>query len=62
MEKISAWWKRRNSLSYILGICPIFSIMSPEMGENDMLKFIKSGLGIDRGDSFLSEIAGKLKI
>lgn len=61
-EKISAWWKRRNSLSYILGICPIFSLMSPEMGENDILEFIKSGLGIDKGDSFLSEIVGKLKI
>ena len=62
VEKISTWWKRRNSLSYILGICPIFSIMSPEMGENDMLAFIKSGLGIDKGNGFLSELIGKLKI
>ncbi|OGL40040.1 MAG: hypothetical protein A3C43_00715 [Candidatus Schekmanbacteria bacterium RIFCSPHIGHO2_02_FULL_38_11] len=61
-EKNSSWWKRRNSLSYILGICPIFSLMSPEMGENDMLEFIKSGLDIDRGEGFLDETVGKLKI
>jgi len=61
-EKISIWWKKRNAIFYILGICPIFSLMTPEIEENNLLEFLRLGIGIDKNEGFLGEIAEKLKI
>ena len=60
-EKNSVWWKKRNAIFYILGICPIFSLMTPEIEENNLLEFIRLGTGIDKEKGFLDKIVGKLK-
>ena len=60
-DKISSWWKKRNALFYILGICPIFSLIAPEIDEDTLLELIKLGAGIEKEKGFLDKIAGKLK-
>lgn len=44
------WWIRRQSLSYILGICPIFALTSPEMSEEKMVELIKCSADWDNFD------------
>jgi aldehyde:ferredoxin oxidoreductase len=59
--EISSWWKKRNAIFYILGVCPVFSLMTPEIGEEALLEFLKLGTGIDKEKGFLDKLIGKLK-
>jgi aldehyde:ferredoxin oxidoreductase len=55
------WWIRRQSLSYILGICPIFSLTSPEMSEEKLVELVKSSADWDNFDvKKLQEVVGQL--
>jgi len=55
------WWIRRQSLSYILGICPIFSLTSPEMSEEKLVELVKSSTDWDEFDlKKLQEVVGQL--
>ncbi|KPJ59254.1 MAG: hypothetical protein AMJ42_02160, partial [Deltaproteobacteria bacterium DG_8] len=55
------WWIRRQSLSYILGICPIFSLTSPEMSEEKLVGLIKCSADWDDFDlKKLQEVTAQL--
>ncbi len=55
------WWIRRQSLSYILGICPVFSLTSPEMSEEKLVELIKSSADWDDFDiNKLQEVVGQM--
>jgi len=55
------WWIRRQSLSYILGICPIFSLTSPEMSEEKLVELVKCSADWDDFDvKKLQEVVGQL--
>ena len=55
------WWIRRQSLSYILGICPIFSLTSPEISEEKLVELVKSSADWDEFDlKKLQEVVGQL--
>jgi len=40
-----AWWLKRQSLAYLLGICPIFALTSPELREQKLAELISCSLG-----------------
>ena len=44
------WWIRRQSLSYILGICPIFALTSPELNEEKLVELVQSSADWDDFD------------
>jgi len=46
-EQILAWWERRQAISMIFGIQPMFSLMCPELTEENMLELASMGTGID---------------
>ena len=55
------WWIRRQSLSYILGICPIFFLTSPEVSEEKLVDLIKTSAEWDDFDEKkLQEVVGQL--
>ena len=55
------WWIRRQSLSYILGICPIFLLASPEVSEGKLVELVKSAAEWDDFDEKkLQEVVGQL--
>lgn len=55
------WWIRRQSLSYILGICPIFALASPEVSEEKLVELIKSSADWDDFDiNKLQEVVNQL--
>ena len=55
------WWIRRQSLSYITGICPIFSLTSPEIGEEKLVELVRSSADWDDFNlEKLREVAGQL--
>ncbi len=55
------WWIRRQSLSYILGICPIFFLASPEMGEEKLVELVKTSADWnDFSVNTLQEVTGQL--
>mgnify|MGYP001549259317 CR=1 FL=1 len=37
----AAWWVKRQALAYVLGICPIFALTSPEVNEERLTELIK---------------------
>jgi aldehyde:ferredoxin oxidoreductase len=41
------WWLRRQALAYTLGICPIFTLVSPEMSEERLAELIASSAAWD---------------
>jgi aldehyde:ferredoxin oxidoreductase len=54
------WWLKRQAISYIAGICPLHSIMSPKLSSEKMAEFISLSLGIELSSSDLEEIAKKV--
>ena len=55
------WWIRRQSLSYILGICPIFLLTSPEVSEEKLVELVKASAEWDDFDKKkLQETVGQL--
>lgn len=41
------WWNRRNALAYVAGICPIFTLMAPELDEERIIDALKAGTELD---------------
>ena len=37
----AAWWIQRQALAYVLGLCPIFALTSPEVNEGQLTELIK---------------------
>jgi hypothetical protein len=37
----AAWWMKRQALAYVLGLCPIFALTSPEVSEERLTELIK---------------------
>lgn len=55
------WWIQRQSLSYILGICPVFSLTSPEMSEEKLVELVKSSTDWDGFDlKKLQEVSSQM--
>ncbi|MBU0465842.1 MAG: hypothetical protein KKD21_12955 [Proteobacteria bacterium] len=46
-DEIMAWWERRQAVSMIFGIQPIFSLMCPELTEENMLELASLGTGLE---------------
>jgi aldehyde:ferredoxin oxidoreductase len=46
-EEIMAWWERRQAVSMIFGIQPIFFLMCPELTEENLLEFASIGTDLD---------------
>jgi len=55
------WWIRRQALSYIVGICPIFLLTSPEVSEEKLVGLVKvSAEWDDFDEKKLQETVGQL--
>ena len=46
-DEIMAWWERRQAVSMIFGIQPMFALMCPELTEKNMLELALMGTGIE---------------
>lgn len=46
-DEIKAWWERRQAVSMIFGIQPIFSLMCPELTEESMLELASLGTELE---------------
>ncbi|MBC8440134.1 MAG: hypothetical protein H8D87_10655 [Deltaproteobacteria bacterium] len=46
-DEIMTWWERRQAVSMIFGIQPLFSLMSPELTEESMLELANLGTGLE---------------
>lgn len=50
------WWKRRNTMAYNLGICPILAVLSPELEAEVLSELIELGTGIEMDEEMFSNI------
>ncbi len=55
-ETDDAWWRRRQAVSYIFGIDPIFSIMAPEMTEDKLIEAVNLGMDLEISADILEEV------
>ncbi|WP_457553910.1 aldehyde ferredoxin oxidoreductase N-terminal domain-containing protein [Desulfobacula sp.] len=55
-DEILAWWERRQAVSMIFGIQPIFSLMCPELNEENMLELASLGTGLDLTQEILDAV------
>jgi aldehyde:ferredoxin oxidoreductase len=55
-ETDDAWWRRRQAVSYIFGIDPIFSIMAPEITEEKLIEAVNLGTDMDISADTLEEV------
>ncbi len=55
-EQIETWWERRQAVSMIFGIQPIFSLMSPELTEENMLEMASMGTELDLTQEILDSV------
>ena len=46
-DEIMAWWERRQAVSMIFGIQPLFALMCPELTEENMLELAGLGTGLE---------------
>lgn len=46
-DEITAWWERRQAVSMIFGIQPLFSLMCPEITEENMLELASLGTDLE---------------
>ena len=46
-DEITAWWERRQAVSMIFGIQPIFCLMCPELTEENMLELASIGTDLE---------------
>ena len=51
-----AWWRRRQALSYIFGIHPIFALMAPELSEEKLLELAGIGTGMEFTGDLLEQV------
>lgn len=55
-EQMPAWWERRQAVSMIFGIQPMFSLMSPELTEENMLELSSMGTELDLTQEILDAV------
>lgn len=55
-ETDEAWWRRRQAVSYIFGIDPIFSIMAPEITEEKLIEAVNLGTDLEITSNTLEEV------
>lgn len=55
-EQMEIWWERRQAVSMIFGIQPIFSLMSPELTEENMLEMASMGTELDLTQEILDSV------
>ncbi len=46
-EERANWWRKRNSMAYTLGICPILCMMSSELEPEVLAELIQLGTGLE---------------
>jgi aldehyde:ferredoxin oxidoreductase len=51
-----AWWERRQAVAMIFGIQPVFSVMCPELSEENLLALACIGTGIDFTQDILDAV------
>ena len=55
-----AWRQRRQAVAYILGISPLFAMMSPELSEEKLLELANLGTGMEFGAETLDQAVGAI--
>ncbi|MCP4022258.1 MAG: hypothetical protein GY729_10480 [Desulfobacteraceae bacterium] len=55
-EEIMDWWERRQAVSMIFGIQPIFSLMCPELTEANMLELASMGTELELTQEVLDAV------
>lgn len=55
-EDTLAWWERRQAVAMIFGIHPIFSLMCPELTEENMLELASLGTGLELTEDVLEAV------
>jgi aldehyde:ferredoxin oxidoreductase len=56
----NAWWERRMAVAYIFGIHPVFSVMSPEIMEEDLLEIATIGTEVELSQDTLDNAVNYL--
>jgi len=59
-DETMAWWERRQAVSMIFGIQPIFSLMCPELTEENMLELASIGTDLDLTQETLDAVIDDL--
>jgi len=54
------WWERRQATALIFGIQPIFSIMCPELSEENLLELSRIGTELDLTQDILDRVVADL--
>lgn len=55
-DEIMAWWERRQAVSMIFGIQPMFALMCPELTEETMLELASLGTGLELSQEILDAV------
>ena len=55
-SKDAKWWERRQAISYIFGIHPIFSLMSPELTEEKLIELVNTGAELEINPEILDNV------
>lgn len=58
--EINAWWERRQALALIFGIQPIFSVMCPELSEENLIELVNIGTELDISRNTLDDVINQL--
>lgn len=58
-KEVAKWWVKRNALAYVLGICPTFAMMSPQLTEEVLVDLVNQGMGFDLTVDDLNRIAAE---
>lgn len=58
--EIQDWWERRQAISYIFGIHPIFAVMSPQLTEDNLLELVNIGTELDLSQEDLDTTVSRL--
>ena len=54
------WWERRQAVSYIFGIHPIFALMSPELSEEKLLELANIGTELELTSETLDKVVNDI--
>jgi len=52
----AAWWERRQAVSYIFGIDPIFALMAPELTEEKIIEIFNIGTDLEITSDILDQV------
>ncbi len=59
-DEIIAWWERRQAVSMIFGIQPMFALMCPELTEKNMLELASIGTDLELTQDILDAVVDDL--